>query len=105
MFFFKSTFFKRKKNSNYSKTEKMVRHMTNIPNYHLKVKESLGNQAYINNHIFGHIICNECITWLILSHEFLPVCADPLTGEREREMFYLTTHSTHFIYSYMVSDI
>ena len=26
-------------------------------------------------------------------------------GEREREMFYLTTHSTHFIYGYMVSDI
>ena len=26
-------------------------------------------------------------------------------GEREREMYYLTTHSTHFIYGYMVSDI
>ena len=25
--------------------------------------------------------------------------------EREREMFYLTTHSTHFIYGYMESDI
>ena len=25
--------------------------------------------------------------------------------EKEREMFYLTTHSTHFIYGYMVSDI
>ena len=25
--------------------------------------------------------------------------------EKEREMFYLTTHSTHFIYSYMASDI
>ena len=28
-----------------------------------------------------------------------------MKGEREKEMFYLTTHSTHFIYSYMVSDI
>ena len=28
-----------------------------------------------------------------------------LTVEREREMFYLTTHSTHFIYGYMASDI
>ena len=28
-----------------------------------------------------------------------------LKGEREREMFYLTTHSTHFIYGYMASDI
>ena len=26
-------------------------------------------------------------------------------GERKREMFYLTTHSTHFIYGYMASDI
>ena len=26
-------------------------------------------------------------------------------GKREREMLYLTTHSTHFIYSYMVSDM
>ena len=25
--------------------------------------------------------------------------------EREREMFYLTTHSTHFIYGYMASGI
>ena len=25
--------------------------------------------------------------------------------EREREMFYLTNHSTHFIYGYMASDI
>ena len=28
-----------------------------------------------------------------------------LMREREREMFYLTTHSTHFIYGYMASDI
>ena len=31
-----------------------------------------------------------------------------LDGEmeaREREMFYLTTHSTHFIYGYIASDI
>ena len=24
---------------------------------------------------------------------------------RKKEMFYLTTHSTHFIYGYMTSDI
>ena len=28
-----------------------------------------------------------------------------IVREREREMFYLTTHSTHFIYGYMASDI
>ena len=26
-------------------------------------------------------------------------------GERRKEMFYLMTHSTHFIYGYMASDI
>ena len=30
---------------------------------------------------------------------------DQREREREREMFYLTTHSTHFIYGYMASDI
>ena len=28
-----------------------------------------------------------------------------LQREREREMLYLTTHSTHFIYGYMASDM
>ena len=28
-----------------------------------------------------------------------------LFNERKREMFYLTTHSTHIIYGYMASDI
>ena len=32
-------------------------------------------------------------------------CPRMLEREREREMFYLTTHSTHFIYGYMASDI
>ena len=32
-------------------------------------------------------------------------CRNVQPGEREREMFYLTTHSTHFIYGYMASDI
>ena len=30
---------------------------------------------------------------------------DICVNERDREMFYLTTHSTHFIYGYMASDI
>ena len=28
-----------------------------------------------------------------------------LNERKGKEMFYLTTHSTHFIYGYMVSDI
>ena len=44
--------------------------------------------------------CN-CSMWcpLPLSGWFLAICL------REIEMFYLTMHSTHFIYGYMVSDI
>ena len=29
----------------------------------------------------------------------------PNSSEKERKMFYLTTHSTHFVYGYMASDI
>ena len=32
-------------------------------------------------------------------------CALSIYIMRERKMFYLTTHSTHFIYGYMASDI
>ena len=35
----------------------------------------------------------------------LLIMIDLRSTEREREMFYLTTHSTHFIYGYMASDI
>ena len=31
--------------------------------------------------------------------------SDELVDEGMKEMFYLTTHSTHFIYGYMASDI
>ena len=36
---------------------------------------------------------------------YLTVLLDRRVKCREREMFYLTTHSTHFIYGYMASDI
>ena len=39
---------------------------------------------------------------------FVNFCEDTIfeVGQREREMFYLTMHSTHFIYGYiMASDI
>ena len=32
-------------------------------------------------------------------------CIPPNLKEGRKEMFYLTTHSTHFIYGYMASDI
>ena len=34
----------------------------------------------------------------------IPVVFGLFVGSKE-EMFYLTTHSTHFIYDYMASDI
>ena len=53
-----------------------------------------------------------CLLWQIIT---LPTDVNGVGNERqnwgincwlwEREMFYLTTHSTHFIYSYMASDI
>ena len=47
---------------------------------------------------------------LSLSELSFTICPTPYNRkikcvEREREMFYLTTHSTHFIYDYMASDI
>ena len=44
-------------------------------------------------------------TLLPRSYISLPTKPMAKTGVREREMFYLTTHSTHFIYGYMALDI
>ena len=39
-------------------------------------------------------------------HAFvIPVVEHWLEQEGRKEMFYLMTHSTHFIYGYMASDI
>ena len=45
------------------------------------------------------------LPWSYISLPFLQVSSYTLLSEREREMFYLTTHSTHFIYGYIASDI
>ena len=41
----------------------------------------------------------------VTSGEVIESESESAAREREREMFYLTTHSTHFIYGYMASDI
>ena len=41
----------------------------------------------------------------IQHHRVVTIQLEFLQQEREREMFHLTTHSTHFIYGYMASDI
>ena len=59
---------------------------------------------------------NSCIFYLSIQYSDLQLlkiisgiqymrCYKHNMGERKREMFYLTTHSTHFIYGYMASDI
>ena len=51
--------------------------------------------AGVSNSSFSYFICEKKIH-----------IQDVMSlREREREMFYLTTHSTHFIYGYMASDI
>ena len=51
-------------------------------------------------------IVQECRLCVIIKGYLNIMTINRLDGaEREREMFYLTTHSTHFIYGYMASDI
>ena len=47
----------------------------------------------------------SCINYFIFINPFVRLVTRIMDTEREREMFYLTTHSTHFIYGYMASDI
>ena len=72
------------------------------------------------NHIFKICFLTASRLWLISAPSILVCLSVSVTSaarslparsmkdildEREREYFYLTTHSTHFIYSYMASDI
>ena len=58
----------------------------------------LGHEKYTTNNNNNMSIYYVACYWNILISE--------LYGFKEgNEMFYLTMHSTHFIYSYMVSDI
>ena len=56
--------------------------------------------ARINN-----TICNRDRTVVQNRRRIEKYCDNDDFVLREREMFYLTTHSTHFIYGYMASDI
>ena len=48
--------------------------------------------------------CSTYISAIELLHSIHPAFLD-FNQEGRKEMFYLTTHSTHFIYGYMASDI
>ena len=68
--------------------------------YH-KTRPDLFN-AYV---IFS--CCLRLCLFFVCIHTYIHACIDTCmqTCIHTREMFYLTTHSTHFIYGYMASDI
>ena len=59
--------------------------------------------TYIHTYIHTHILTYTHT--LIEKFIFRMVGSGFFSLSREREMFYLTTHSTHFTYGYMASDI
>ena len=67
--------------------------------YRSVVSERSGFVARAVTPVFGVTARSEFLNKLIT---FIGWC---VRKEREREMFYLTTHSTHFIYGNMASDI
>ena len=58
---------------------------------------------------FCSVVCG-CM-WMLISFScvHVNVCISSTEGESSwsgrKEMFYLTTHSAHFIYGYMTSDL
>ena len=57
----------------------------------------------VPNVILAYTNCG-LITWVLKLRLFCTM-SDIQSMEGRKEMFYLTTHSTHFIYGYMASDI
>ena len=51
----------------------------------------------------GKQLTGSCLVVVILHGSNLSLLVTK--NEGRKEMFYLTTHSTHFIYGYMASDI
>ena len=54
----------------------------------------------------GNVLFNDALnTFYLRLYGVTHMVKDHSDSEREREMFYLTTHSTNFIYGYMASHI
>ena len=77
-------------------------------------------QLCINSNTFGDWFWSSCYSRISRTNQIVVFwgrdlgfikCEPPIIHcdvrerEREREMFYITTHSTHFIYGFMASDI
>ena len=56
---------------------------------------------------FNFFIINFCFSVVVFGGCLVFSLVDIFLNEKNitKEMFYLTTHSTHFIYGYMASDI
>ena len=61
--------------------------------YYIESRDGNPIRTVVNDIILSYVICFN----FFFASIYLFQC--------EREMFYLTTHSTHFIYGYMASDI
>ena len=63
--------------------------------------------GYMEGRKEGTVLFNDVLnTFYLRLYGVRHMVKDHSDSERgEREMFYLTTHSTHFIYGYMASDI
>ena len=63
---------------------------------------STKNRSAVGCQTNGKLKPNSHITKYVKIHDVIKYS---VKRKREIEMFYLTTHSTHFIYGYMASDI
>ena len=72
--------------------------------YIKKVKKDYFFSMYCRYRRSGCMYVCVCQSVMVGKGIFIGYCHKTLM-KREREMFYLTTHSTHFIYGYMASDI
>ena len=67
----------------------------------LKREKSLS----IENRKEGNVLFKDALSTFYLQLYGIRHMVKDHSGRKKKEMFYLTTHSTHFIYSYMASDI
>ena len=74
-----------------------------------RVEDSRHSHLYVvlNNTKEGNVLFNDTLdTFYLRLYGSRYMVKDHSDSERGRkEMFYLTTHSTHFIYGYMAADI
>ena len=84
-----------------------IRFITNTVIFSLNIMNSYFNimgVAVYRDAIRSLILVSELLGWFCIKNSDTDMTINLFYGRREG-MFYLTTHSTHFIYGYMASDI